>query len=1032
MFTLDVWSPLPNTPVLLRLENTNSSVLDQSNETITGGAGSTSQWQSFTCNKFGLLDKIEWRMSCPIINSSRVDITMKLYKGEGTNGDLVLTSSGLKSPPYLDASGNYYGSEWITFNISTDKNIFVQPSEVYTVELTTASNNVGWIPLSTNNPYTRGRASSNSDWDYLFRTYVKELSGDEILANTTTTNAWETIIFDFQSSTQLTYEFVKLFMNYNVVNQANQTYYWDNLQQGHIMIITSTEVNNGAISNDSAISLTFTSSKPTNNFNETSISVTNGSISNFVEVNSSIYTATFTPIDQGLCIIDVAAGVFTDNNENGNLSSQFIWTYDSVGPLMTITAAEVNNGSTYNNSPISLTFISNEPTNDFDEIDISVVNGTISNFNEVSSTVYTATFTPTNQGLCRIDVPADVYSDNNGNLNLSSQFIWTYDSVGPIMTITAAEVNNGATSNDSSLSLTFTISEPVNNFDETDITVTNGSISNFSGSGTNYTATFTPVNDGLCTIDVYANTFTDYRGNSVSVGTSQNWFSYINAFNTSNNSFAFGFSYTISDLRATISATSVILEPNVLIWTAESGNSKWFDQGASSQTANKYIEANSYIEDNTLAGSDLTFAGNVSNNSLSSDYTSIAFIKALDPNNNFTTVVNNTVDISNTGNFTISASALELLQGYVIQYGFAVTGPLADPADTNLGNITIVENPTLTLGNNNLASNQFEWTYDGTEPIITITANEVNSGAISNDLSLSLTFTISEPTTTFDVTDITVTNGTISDFTQISYTVYTAIFMPNIGGICTIDVNSNTFTDLNGNNNLAATQFTWTYQLNLLTLELINTDTNPTYDYKFYLTAPDNLDFNMFTSYDSFDSTPGQPGNPLPNNVQIRIDVCLNDESNILDSVSFDKTSDLEMFFFSEGNVLTLQNLLNGVISFNDVTVFNLFNLQIDSMFGGLFNGSNIFILTNSDSTIDIIFHEETDQILILREGWNLVSTSFKCSIQDFNSIIIPNSIFKLGEKKCKDPYVTASELEENVGYYIETSMAGPIKLVRI
>ena len=101
-------------------------------------------------------------------------------------------------------------------------------------------------------------------------------------------------------------------------------------------------------------------------------------------------------------------------------------------------------------------------------------------------------------------------------------------------------------------------------------------------------------------------------------------------------------------------------------------------------------------------------------------------------------------------------------------------------------------------------------------------------------------------------------------------------------------------------------------------------------------------------------------------------------------------------------------------------------------MFGGLFNGSNTFILTNSDSTIDIIFHEETDQILILREGWNLVSTSFKCSIQDFNSIIIPNSIFKLGQNRCKNPYVSVSILEENVGYYIEASMAGLIKLTRI
>jgi len=47
-----------------------------------------------------------------------------------------------------------------------------------------------------------------------------------------------------------------------------------------------------------------------------------------------------------------------------------------------------------------------------------------------------------------------------------------------------------------------------------------------------------------------------------------------------------------------------------------------------------------------------------------------------------------TADISSTGDFTITATADEMSQA-VIQYGFAVTGPLADPADTTLGSVVI-------------------------------------------------------------------------------------------------------------------------------------------------------------------------------------------------------------------------------------------------------------------------------------------------------------------------------------------------------
>ena len=54
----------------------------------------------------------------------------------------------------------------------------------------------------------------------------------ERAAVTTSTNAWETVSFDFTDEGQLTYQSVTIFMNFNVTDPADQVYYWDNLVLG--------------------------------------------------------------------------------------------------------------------------------------------------------------------------------------------------------------------------------------------------------------------------------------------------------------------------------------------------------------------------------------------------------------------------------------------------------------------------------------------------------------------------------------------------------------------------------------------------------------------------------------------------------------------------------------------------------------------------------------------------------------------------------------------------------------------------------
>ena len=100
-------------------------------------------------------------------------------------------------------------------------------------------------------------------------------------------------------------------------------------------------------------------------------------------------------------------------------------------------------------------------------------------------------------------------------------------------------------------------------------------------------------------------------------------------------------------------------------------------------------------------------------------------------------------------------------------------------------------------------------TIPGT-PSITITASEVSDGDTSSDSSLSLTFTTSASTTDFAAGDVSVSGGTLSNFSG-SGTTYTATFTPSAEGATTIDVAANTFTNAFSTNNTAATQFNWTY-----------------------------------------------------------------------------------------------------------------------------------------------------------------------------------------------------------------------------
>ena len=86
-------------------------------------------------------------------------------------------------------------------------------------------------------------------------------------------------------------------------------------------------------------------------------------------------------------------------------------------------------------------------------------------FSAVLTLLFTSALKSYFNDIKKIDVNGNVFTDAVGNNNSASSFFdWTFDTVSPTMTITASEGVDGFTSNDSTLSLTFTSSESTTNF----------------------------------------------------------------------------------------------------------------------------------------------------------------------------------------------------------------------------------------------------------------------------------------------------------------------------------------------------------------------------------------------------------------------------------------------------------------------------------------------------------------------------------------------------------------------------------------
>ncbi|MGP6432538.1 Ig-like domain-containing protein [Pseudomonas paraglycinae] len=474
--------------------------------------------------------------------------------------------------------------------------------------------------------------------------------------------------------------------------------------------------------------VTITFSEAVTGFTNADLTIANGTLSAVSSSDGGItWTATFTP---AAGITDTTNLITLDNtgitdlagNAGSGTTDSNNYAVDSQRPTATIVMSDIDlrPGET---ALVTITF--SEAVTGFDNSDLSVANGTLSNVSSSDGGLtWTATFTP-NIGVSDLTnlivLNNTGITDLAGNTGTGTTNSANYQVQTQVPTATIVVADPALKARETSL-VTITFSEAVSGFDNSDLTIANGTLSNVSSSdgGITWTATFTPtanVTDATNLISLNNAGVTNVSGNS-GIGT------------TDSNNFAID--------TALPTATIVVADNRLGI-------------GETTTVTFTFNEA--------VIGFDLGDIS-VANGSLS----------------NLT---------SSDGGVTWTAT-------------FTPTANVNDPTNLILIDTGGVQDLAGNLGASIAISNNY--ILDATRPTVNIVVANPNLGI---GQSTTVTFTFSEAVSNFDLSDLSVTNGDLSNLTSSDGgKTWTATFTPtaNVTDPSNfIALDTSNVTDLAGN-----------------------------------------------------------------------------------------------------------------------------------------------------------------------------------------------------------------------------------------
>ncbi len=265
--------------------------------------------------------------------------------------------------------------------------------------------------------------------------------------------------------------------------------------------------------NTSPIPVTVTFSEVVTGFTGSDVVIGNGALDLVTAVSGTTYTFNVAPTNNGAVTIDIAAGVAQDAAGNGNTAAtQFSRIYDTIAPVVTGFTATTPTGS----------------------VNIPITAFTATDSVGVTGYMITTSATPPLPGAAGWSgTPPTTYTvagdgsytlypwakDAAGNVSAVSGLAQTVvvDTIVPTVTISSTAPNP---TNTSPIPVTVTFSKPVTGFDSGDVTIGNGTLGLFTAvSGTTYTVTVLPINNGAVTIDIAAGVAHDAANNGNAAAT---------------------------------------------------------------------------------------------------------------------------------------------------------------------------------------------------------------------------------------------------------------------------------------------------------------------------------------------------------------------------------------------------------------------------------------------------------------------------------------------------------------------------------
>ncbi len=553
-------------------------------------------------------------------------------------------------------------------------------------------------------------------------------------------------------------------------------------------------------------------------------SVTNGSASNLVTASGGSYTLTITPSiasgSTGVTTVKLPLGTVVDYSSDPNSadSNTLSVNVDKTVPTITLSSTDPNPTT----SSITVIATLSESVTGFDSSDITVNNALVSSFGG-SGTSYSFTLMPLVDGTFSAQVGAASFTDAASNPNAASNTLSrTYDTIRPTVTLssTTADPTNGA------IAVTATFSESVTGFDASDVTVTNATVSAVVGSGITYTFTVTPTitsgNTGTVTILVPASKAQDSAG----------------LLNTASNTLT----YSIDKIAPTVTLSSTTSDPTNGVITVTATFSKsvtGFDSSdvtvtnatvsavvgsgttyafnvsptiASGSTGTVTIDVNaSSAQDgagnNSSVSNTLTYsidkqAPTVSISSVSPDPTSSSVTVSVSFSENVTGF--------DSSDLTITSGTVSSVAGSGSSYTVVVAHSIGSQTTGTLSIQVAASGATDAAGNANTASNTLTRSIDTRGPSVTLTS----ASASTVTGSFGVTATLSLSSTDFASGDVSVTGGSVSNFSG-SGTSYTFDVAPDAQqaspGTISVSVAAGTLTDSTlGNANTVSNTLTRT------------------------------------------------------------------------------------------------------------------------------------------------------------------------------------------------------------------------------